>query len=193
MSNQELLREKADLVCEQCALAQLPQPFPNIASDFAVNFTWRLDGKSHTLSLYYKQKHQSWTLDSNSDWLRNVVEPVIRPLFGQQQSKPVPTQAQMPTKPDRTDQVSNLQAYFVHALTCLSLLEPFANDNIDFSIICQCTREAIEMVLSVSLLSNPDRQLLEEAFATPDTVHFTEAKEYLTRCLTLCHINNAVN
>src|SRR5437588_13062390 len=102
MSNRELLREKADLVCEHCASVGLPQPFTRIISDFAVSFAWWHEGKTHTLSLYYKQKHQKWTLVSNSDWLRNVVEPVIQPLFGQKQSNPFPSEAQAP----------KLQAYF---------------------------------------------------------------------------------
>ena len=193
MSNQELLREKADLVCERCTSAGLPQPLFRIASDFAVNFTWRLEGSAHTLSLYYNQKHQTWKPISNSDWLRSVVEPVIQPLFGQQQSRIHPTQTQAFAKPDRTEQAPKVQAYFADALTCVSLLEPFANDNIDFSIICQRTREAVKMVLSDPLLTLLDRQALSESLELPDTTHFSEAKEYFIQCLTLCHINNAVN
>lgn len=193
MSNQELLREKANLVCERCASAGLPQPFPHITSDFAVNFTWWFEGRTHTLSLYYKQKHQSWTLVSNTDWLVNAVEPAIRPLFGQQQSKRFPSQAQEATKPDRTEQAPELQAYFAHALTCLSLLEPFANDNIDFSIICQRTRESVRMILSDPTPSHLDRTALSALLDTPDTTNFSGAKEYLTQCLTLCHINNAAS
>ncbi len=193
MSNQELLREKAELVCERCTSADLPQPLFRIASDFAVNFTWMLEGSTHTLSLYHNQKHQSWKSISNTDWLRNVVEPVIQPLFEQQQSRMIPTQTQAIAKPDRTERTSRLQAYFADAFTCLSLLEPFANDNIDFSIICHRTREAVKMVLTDPIRSQLDHQALSEALEMPDTTHFSEAKEYLIRCLTLCHINNAVN
>lgn len=193
MSNQELLREKAELICERCTSAGLPQPLFQIASDFAVNFTWRLEGSTHTLSLYYNQKHRSWKSISNTDWLRNVVEPVIQTLFEQQQSRIVPTQPQAITKPDRTEQAPRLQAYFADAFICLSLLEPFVNDNIDFSIICHRTREAVRMVLSDPIPSQLDHQALSEALEMPDKTHFSDAKEYFIRCLTLCHINNAVN
>lgn len=193
MSNQELLREKADLVCERCTSTGLPRPFIRIASDFAVNFIWGHEGRTHTLSLYYNQKHHSWKLVSNTDWLRSVVEPVIQPLFGQKQSRIIPSQAQALVKPDWTEEAPRLQEYFAHAFTCLSLLEPFANDNIDFSIICQRTREAVKTVLRDPTLPQLDHQALSEALEMPDSTYFYEAKEYLSQCLTLCNINNAVN
>ena len=89
--------------------------------------------------------------------------------------------------------LSTPQVYFKDALTCLSLLAPFSHDNIDFSAICDRTREAVKRVLSDPTFSHIDQAMLQVAIDTPNKSDFSGAKEYLTQCLTLCNINNAVN
>ncbi len=190
MSYQELLREKAIEVCERCTSAEVPQPLYHIASEYSVNFSWQHEGKNHTLALYYNAKQQSWKLVANTDWMKQVIVPVIQPLFGQQSTKATPSLTEISPAPTRENIV---QAYFADALACLSLLAPFANDNIDFSIICQRTKESVRMVLNDPALTDFDRDALSAALDVPNTINFIEAKEYFTRCLTLCNINNAVN
>lgn len=190
MSYQELLREKAVQVCERCAAAGIPQPLYHFASEYSVNFSWQHEGKKHTLALYYNTKQQSWKPVANTEWLKQVIVPVIQPLFGQHSTKT--TLSLTETSPAPT-QEHRVQAYFADALACLSLLTPFANDNIDFSIICQRTRESVRMILSDPTLSHFDRTALSALLDTPDTTNFSGAKEYLTQCLTLCHINNAAS
>lgn len=149
MSNQELLREKAILICEHCVAVGLPQPMYRIVSDYAVNFFWQHEGKKHTLSLYYP----SWKTTSNSDWGKQVIEPAIQALFGQ---KPVTEQASTVARLAEREQPfapPTPHVYFKNALESLALLTPFAHDNVDFSILCEQTREAVKMVLSDSTFS----------------------------------------
>ena len=190
MSYQELLQKKAIQVCERCASAGVPQPLYYFASEYSINFSWQHEGKKHTLALYYNTKQQSWKPVANTAWLKQVIVPVIQPLFGQHSTKATPSLTETSPAPTQEHRV---QAYFADALACLSLLTPFANDNIDFSIICQRTRESVQMVLNDPIFSHLNRAALSVALDTPDTSDFHQAKEYLSQCLTLCNINNAVN
>jgi len=200
---QELLREKAIQVCERCASAGLSQPLYHIASVYSVNFSWQFEGKKHTLALYYKAKEQSWTSVPNSTWLRQVVLPMLQPLFEQGSIKEGPSSLGRLVDPVHEPasqahfrdpaQELTLQTYFVDALACLSLLEPFASDNIDFSIIYQRTKASVKMILNNLALSDLNRTALSTVLDIPDTTDFYQAKEYLTQCLTLCNINNAVS
>lgn len=190
MSYQELLREKAAQVCAKCSAAGISQPFYRMTSEYSINFSWQHDGKNHTLTLYYKAKQQSWKPVANTEWLKQAILPVLQPLFGQLSKQTSQTLAEISSAPT---QEQRLQAYFANALACLALLTPFANDNIDFSIICQRTRESIRMVLDDPACPSFNCKALLAALDTPDTSDYHQAKEYLTRCLTLCNINNAVN
>ena len=190
MSNEEILRAKAIQLCERCASAGLPQPLYRIVSDYSIDFTFWYEGRSQTLSLYYKPKNQQWTAVPKTDWLRRVVAPVIQPIFEHSSAGLSALPAIESAGPVRA--VAR-EAYFAEALTCLSLLEPFADDNIDFSIICQRTRESVRNILNDSTFSQLDHAALSEALAKPNTPNFWDAKEYLIQCLTLCHISNVVN
>lgn len=201
MIYQELLREKAIQVCERCNLAGLSQPFYYITSEYSVNFSWQFEGKKHTLALYYKARQQSWMPVPNSAWLRQFVLPVLQPLFEQRPIKEAPSSPRTSTDPVQEPrsqanfrdpvQELTLQTYFADALACLSLLEPFASDNIDFSIICQRTKASVKMILNNSVFSEINRTALSTVLDIPDSTDFYQAKEYLTRCLILCNINNA--
>ncbi len=153
-------------------------------------FSWQYEGKRHILALYYNTKQQSWKPVANTEWLKQVVLPLIQPLFEQQ---PVKATLPMPGVSADPVQEAALQAYFADALTCLTLLESFANDNIDFSIICQRTRGSVRMILNDPMFTHLNRAALSAALDTPDTADFYQAKEYLSRCLTLCNINSVAS
>ncbi len=190
MSYQELLREKAAQVCAQCTTTGISQPLYRIASEYSVNFSWQHEGKNHTLALYYNVKLQSWKPVAHTEWLKQAILPVLEPLFGYPvpQASPTPMETSLaPTQGQR------LQAYFANALKCIELLAPFAHDNIDFSIICQQTRKAIQMVLNDPAFSYLNCTALLSFLDVPDTSDFYQAKEYFSRCLTLCNINTAAN
>lgn len=196
MSHQELLRAKALEICERCADADLPVPSYSIKTDYQVNFVWHLEGK-HTLALYYKSSPQRWTLLPNTDWLKNVVLPVIAPLCEQVGQAPIKAPSSAPPGSSlpapASLPVEQIQAYFAEALSCLSLLAPFTSDNVDCSILCQRTREALRHILADPACSHLDQAALNAAITIPDSVNFYTAKEYLTRCLTLCNINALKN
>ena len=190
MSYQELLREKATQVCARCSARGIPQPLYRLASEYSVNFSWQQGGENHTLALYYNAKQQSWKPVANTEWLKQAILPVLQPLFEQPTTQTSPTLTEISSAPTREQR---LQVYFANALACLALLTPFANDNIDFSVICQCTRESIRMVLNDPACSSLNCASLLAALDASDTSDYRQAKEYLIRCLALCNINNAVN
>jgi hypothetical protein len=87
----------------------------------------------------------------------------------------------------------SIQIYFEEALACLEVLRPFADDNVDCSIICRFTRKAVEYILLDPTCSHLDQTALTAVVDLPMSTKFFDAKEYLNRCLTLCHISNVVN
>lgn len=190
MSYEKLLRGKAAQICVRCAAMGISQPFYRIASEYAVNFSWWYEGKNHTLALYYNAKRQSWKLVAHTEWLKQTILPVLQPLFGQPATQASPTLVETPSA---SSQEQKLQAYFAEALACLELLTPFAHDNIDFSIICQRTRESVRMILNDPAFSHLSDTGLLTVLDAPDTSDFYQAKEYLTRCLTLCNMNNVAS
>jgi len=191
MNYQELLRTKALEICEQCAAQGLPKPtFMLIKQSYLVNFTWFHEGKKHILSLYYKPTRQSWTLSPKSDWLKNVVIPVVEPLCASPAASPKETPASSTNNPSALPNIK-AQAYFEDARSCLELLRPFATDNVDCSLICQLTRRAVECILSDPACSSLDQVALAACINLPDSPDFFIAKEYLNRCLTLCRISSA--
>lgn len=192
MGNQELLREKALLIINHCAAVNLPIPQYQVLSEYAVNFLWYYEGKKHILSLYYKPNLQCWKLNANTAWGKQVIMPSVQPLFEEvQAAKPLQQPSQFTNK--QFTKPSTPEAHFSDALASLALLTPFAHDNIDFSIICEQTRYAISKTLNDPTFASLNREALLTAIEHPNSTNFLEAKEYLIRCLTLCHISNVVN
>jgi len=186
VSNCDLLREKAIQLCDYCRTVGLPRPQCKIVSEYAVNFIWRNEGTRHVLSLYYKSDHQRWTPHPNTDWLKKVIYPQLQPFFEQVQvSSPLEVASSIANK-------DALRMYFAEALDCLSRLELFAHENINFSIICQLTKEAIKTILRDGF-SYLDCESLTAMAEIPCSPSFSAAKEYLSQCLTLCHINKPFN
>ncbi|HEU5377498.1 MAG TPA: hypothetical protein VFV38_18910 [Ktedonobacteraceae bacterium] len=174
MSYQELLREKAAQVCERCKEVGIPQPFYRLASEYSVNFSWRHEGKTHPLALYYNAKQQSWKPVAQTEWLQQIILPALQPLFERSlQMEKVPLIV--------ATQEQRLQAHFADALACFELLVPFAQDNIDFSILCQRVREAVRGILSDPILIPFHRSSLVATLEEPDVPDFSQAKEYLAK------------
>lgn len=192
MSNQELLREKAILVCDHCGKVGLPLPQYRIIPEYQVNFIWRYEGSQHTASLYCNSK-QEWKIKVNTDWGKQVILPALQPLFGLSQAeKPVQRPvSEIERKQSSTS--STPEIYFSDAVACLSLLAPFSHDNIDFSIICEKARQAVIQTLHDPAFAYLKREALQLAIESPNRTNFLEAKEYLTLCLTLCKINSSVS
>lgn len=192
MSNQELFRAKAQEICNHCTIKGLPQPFYLIKEqNYLINFTWQYEGKKHVLALYYKPTRQSWTLTAYNDlWLQTVIIPVLEPLCSSSARSPVPEAASSSLEASFSS-ANRTQAYFEGALACLTLLNPFATDNVDCSIICQLTRKAVEYILLDPACSYLDQAALAAVVDVPVSTQFFTAKEYLNQCLTLCHINDA--
>ena len=192
MSNQELLREKALLIINHCAAIGLPIPQYQIVSEYAVNFLWHYEGRKHVLSLYYKANPQRWTFTANTDWGKQVIIPSVQSLLEQEQTA---NHSQPPSQSTNTQNARplTLQAYFSDAIASLTLLTPFAHDNIDFSIICEQTRQAVRGILNDADFASLSREALLTAIERPNSTNFLEAKEYLTQCLTLCNMNNVIN
>lgn len=191
--SKELLREKALLLCSHCTSVGLPVPQFQIVSERAVNFIWRNEVKKHILALYYRSASQHWTLVASTDWVRQVILPLVQPLFEQTQIPESLPSLSSNGEQKRIFASPSPQRYFAEAIACFSLLAPFAQDNIDFSIIYEQTRQAIGAVLNDSAFSDLNQAALQVALDLHNTSTFPEAKEYLTRCLTLCNINNVVN
>jgi len=182
MSNYELLREKAIQVCERCKTNGLPQPQFSVVSDYSVNLKWHNEGTIHTLAIAYSPKRQRWTLSPNSDWLKNVVCPLIQAVIDSHRSEP--------SSLSETSAAFDPHNYFIQAQESLNILEPYANENVDCSIICELTRAAVNAVLRDLASLSLDQPALLAVIGMPNTTNFFAAKEYFTRCLNLCTRNS---
>ena len=191
MSSRELLGEKARQISESCKNANLPEPQIRITTDNSVDLTWQYEGTRHTLSLYYSSKNKRWTPQPKTEWLKQMVSPVIMALFEPQTLSQPSLAIASPTLPVKG---LTLQTYFAEALACVALLEPYAHENVDCSIICRKAKEAVQALLNESVFSNLDYSALKDMLVQPDVTGFSVAKEFLTRCMTLCNpINKAAN
>ncbi|SRR5258708_5741655 len=81
---------------------------------------------------------------------------------------------------------NDARRYFDDALEVLVLLEPFADENIDFSIMCDRARDAVQGIARNPVFSALDRSKLATLVATPSVVDFAGAKAYLDDCLAFC-------
>jgi hypothetical protein len=189
MSNYDLLKGKAIQICERCKANGLTQPQFSVVSEYRVNFIWLKEGKRHTLSLDYKPSRQRWTLTSNSDWLKSVICPLIQPLVDVPPS-PIPSLSE--THALKVQNVEPRQ-YFTQAQESVHILEPYANENVDCSIICELTKVAARAALSDVANISLNRPALMTAIDKPNSPDFFVAKEYFITCLTLCTSNNNNN
>lgn len=153
--------------------------------EYGVNFSLRYMGGEHTLTLSYSPKRRQWNPYSVNEWTQNVVIPLIQPLLGHSQwraSEPV-------VSPIRIAAATTIGVdHFAEASRCLQVLEPFANDNIDFSIICDFARRGVQRALNDPTFAYLDRASLQFLLDQPLQSDFIGAKEYFLLCQTQCSI-----
>ncbi len=190
MSNRELLQTKAEQISAHCVEVGLPQPIIRVVSDYAVDLNWSHEGKKHTLSISWSPKRQQWTPVPKTDWLQREVMPVIATLLNSSVAHPVQSTISQVTVKGLAEAKNLLQLYFTDACDGLKQLEPFAQDNIDCTIICHRAKEAIDQILDDPAYIHLERAALIAKRNEPDRSDFLGAKEYLTQCLTLCNMLN---
>jgi len=153
--------------------------------DYGINFMLQYEGGNQTLTLSYSPKKRRWTPHSGNEWIKDVVIPLIQPLFDRTQS----TTPEQVVSPISIEHPSNIGVHhFAEARECLRLLEPFANDNIDFSIICDFARRGIHLILEDPNYAKLDRTMLQGLLSQPSQSDFYAVKEYLSQCLTRCNL-----
>lgn len=189
-SNREILLAVMRQVREICVANQLPPPLSRISNEYAVNFDWQIKGKKEALQLSYSPKRNQFTPTSNSDWIRNTVWPLLQPLLASiELNSTTSKKPQVVKKSD--DQIFDplqLASYFVSAVAALKILEPLSQDNVNFGIICERTKQAVSAVLADSASKNLDAKALTSQLEKPVQIDFNSAKEYLEECLSLCQL-----
>lgn len=153
--------------------------------DYGVNFILWYAGGEHTLTLFYSPKRRRWTHRSVNEWVQNVVIPQILPLLYETRSVS-PKRITLPT--EKASIAGGKDHYFAEAREYLKILEPFAGENIDFSIICDYARQGVQSILKDFAHSQLDRASLQRLLEQPSQPDFYKAKEYLLQCLTQCSI-----
>ena len=179
---QQILMEKAREIRIYLAADGLVGVYHII--NYGINLEIRHDGKKHVLMIAYSPKKQQWSARSDSNWVKTAIIPKIGPLLGNERS-------QVQHSKQVAEQITNVlleTPFFAEANKCLLRLEPFADENIDCSIIYECTKRGLWLVLNDSQYAHLDRSTLEELLEYPVQPDFFTAKEYLLQCQTLCYI-----
>jgi len=154
---------------------------------YGINFSLLFVGREHTLTLSYSAKKKRWTPNAVNEWVVDVVIPLLQPLL----SGTATSANRQETKAITPGDVHNAfspKIHFVEALACLSILDPFREENIDFSIICDFAQRGIRLILHDHRCAHLDQLLLREVLGQPSQSDFYTAKEYLKRCLTACGV-----
>lgn len=109
--------------------------------EYSINFRLIHEGRQVVLTLSYSPKRDRWTPHSNDSWVKDTIIPSIQGLLVQE--KAPATLQPMNTIPSSSHAI----VYFTEAIECFRILKPFAEEYIDFSIICEYTKEGIRRVL----------------------------------------------
>src|SRR5579884_3109816 len=153
--------------------------------DYAINFKLRQGGNQYSLRLDYSPKKQRWKPYSVNEWVQDILIPLIQPFLDGTQ---IATQKQVTTAPIYREQTpTSVERYFQEALECLRLLEPFSQENIDFSILYDFARRGVRLVLKETRNRQLDQLALQALLEKPSKPDFDAAKEYLFQCLTQCN------
>ncbi len=158
--------------------------------EYGINFTLRQGWKEHILSISYSPSKKRWKPYAVDDWVKDAIIPAIQHLCGNMT---------LPTKKltANTNTSGNMygafpgEVHFAEARACLSVLEPFAEENIDFSIICEFAQRGIRLVLNDPRCTHLDRTSLLETLEHSLQSDFSAAKEYLSQCLILCGVTES--
>lgn len=153
--------------------------------DYGINFTLHYGGNKHIMSIFYSPKRQRWSSYSVNEWVQDVVLPKIQPLLGE--TRTTSSYKQAVVLPIPTAQQGTRDNYFSEALEGLHLLEPFAKENIDFSILYDLTQRGVMLVMKDRQLNHLDQQALQVLLDQPSRTDFHAAKEYLFLCLRRCN------
>ncbi len=154
--------------------------------EYGINFTLDYGGNEHILSIFYSPKRQRWSSHTVNEWVRDVILPKIQPLLVE--TRTTTSHKQSITLPIPASQKSSTENYFSEALEGLRLLEPFAKENLDFSILYDLAQRGVMLVLKDRKLSHLDQQALQALLDQPSRTDFQAAKEYVVLCLSRCSI-----
>lgn len=177
------LEDKAIEVSKQLTSMNILNSYKLI--DYGINFTLQYDGMKQVLTLSYSPNKNCWTPHSGNDWVKSAVIPVVQSLLS---GKTTSTRQQKSNTTACTQRVFSREVYFVEALECLNILKPFAEEYIDFSVICDFAQRSVRLVLNDPRCTHVDRTSLVELLEKPLQSDFYNAKEYLFRCLMLCRL-----
>ena len=154
--------------------------------EYGINFLLLNAGSEHTLTLSYSPKKKRSTAYSVNEWVEDAVIPLLQPLLGGKATSAKKQETN--TTSGYVHKAFSPKIHFVEALACLSILAPFQDENIDFSIICDFAQRGIRLVLNDPRCAHLDQLSLQEVLGQPSRSDFYNAKEYLFQCLTRCNI-----
>jgi len=177
------LEEKAIEVSKQLTSMSILHTYRLV--DYGINFTLQYHGKKQVLTLSYSPNKNRWTPHSGNDWVKSAVIPVMQSLLSKDITS---TKQQKANTTAYTHDVFPGEVYFAEALECLNILKPFAEEYIDFSVICDFAQRGVRLVLNDPRCTYVDRASLTEMLEQPLPSDFYDAKEYLFRCLMLCRL-----
>jgi hypothetical protein len=153
--------------------------------EYGINFTFGYAGNEHVMSIFYSPKKQRWTSYAVNEQVRDVILPKIQSLLAE--IRTTTSHKQAVTLPIPRSQKSSTEDYFSEALENLRLLEPFARENIDFSILYDLTRRGVILIMKDRKLNHLNQQALQTLLDQPIRTDFQSAKEYVFQCLTRCN------
>src|SRR3954454_19799878 len=151
------LEEKAIEVCKQLTSMSILHTYRLV--DYGINFTLQYNGKKHILTLSYSPNKNRWTPHSGSDWVKSTVIPIVQSLLNGEATS---TKQRKANATAHTHGAFSGEVYFAEALECLSILEPFAEEYIDFSIICDFAQRGVQLMLKEPRCAYLDRISLLE-------------------------------
>jgi hypothetical protein len=184
-NSQEILQNKALEIEQHLTASDYSCRYTLIQN--GINFTVFLVGRDAKFTIYYKPTKDIWSFYSVDEWANSEIQPRLKILPGLQTTRVFKKNSCI-EQVERQGSISGPSLYFEPALECFHLLQPFAAEYIDFSIICEQTRIGIKSILDDPRYTHFDQRALQAALVTPSSFDFTNAKEYLTQCLTLCNI-----
>lgn len=176
-----ILEEKASEVSEYFDSIGFSHTYRLI--NYGINFSLQHIGNIHTLTISYSARKRHWTPYSVSEWVNDTIIPLVSPLL---ETSLVPSRGPETSSPSIKQERFSTDNYFTEALACLNVLEPFAEDNIDFSVIYDFAQRGIQLALNDPRFTHLDSQALKKVLEQPHQTDFNAAKEYLHQCLMLC-------
>ena len=182
---EQLLQQKANEISDRLAALDFQCTYKVI--DYGINFTLYLAGRTAMITLYHSPKKGKWTFRSADEWANTEIKPKIEFWLDR---KPATEQGSLAQLTVNTRLVKHVEAsdYFIGVLECFHILQVFAEEYIDFSIICEQAKISITHLLDDTRYTHLDKPALRTILTIPPSSDFITAKEYLSQCLRLCQI-----